>query len=114
MTRYITKIAILLILISIIVRQGVSIFELVGRQKRVTDQQNEVRRLKNEQSELVRKRQEVDTPEFIEREARTKLGMGKPGETILIMPEKGSIQTSVEMLPDDRLPNWERWLRLFF
>jgi cell division protein FtsB len=114
MARYITKIAILLILISIIVQQGVSMFELLGRQKRITDQKMEVLRLRNERTELQRKRQEVDTPEFIEREARTKLGMGKPGETVLIMPENGNIQEPVERLPDDYLPNWERWVKLFF
>src|SRR3990167_7897814 len=52
------------------------------------------------------------TNQFVEEEARKKLGMSKPGEFIVIAPsstplDKGKIEINTK-------PNWRRWLELFF
>lgn len=54
----------------------------------------------------------VQTDEFIEKEAREKLGMVKEREHIvLIPPVKEEIKSKQEK---EKLPNWEKWKKLFF
>ena len=54
----------------------------------------------------------VNTQQFVENEAREKLGMVKPGEHIVLAPpqiDKKSVEIQI-----DNSPNWEQWWRLFF
>ncbi len=67
----------------------------------------------NLQAELL----ESQTPEFVEREIRNKLGLVKTGETVVVLPDEETLrklapqaQNDEESLPD---PNWKRWLNLF-
>lgn len=54
---------------------------------------------------------QAETPEFIERQARDKLGLVKPGETVIIMnPTNPTNPTNTE----NNLPRWKQWLGLFF
>jgi cell division protein FtsB len=70
--------------------------------------------LKNK--ELKDKLSEVKSPEFVEKEARDKLGLAREGETVIIIPDDklkqvlGSTQKNVEA----KLPNWLGWWQLFF
>jgi cell division protein FtsB len=70
--------------------------------------------LKNK--ELKDKLSEVKSPEFVEKEARDKLGLARDGETVIIIPEDklkqvlGSTQKNIEA----KLPNWLGWWQLFF
>ena len=54
----------------------------------------------------------VRTNQFVEEEAREKLGMGKPGEFIVIAPTTAPLN-SKKVVFDDR-PNWKKWWELFF
>jgi len=55
---------------------------------------------------------------FIEKQIRDELGLAKPGEAIVVLPDEATLrqlapQTPVEeeSLPD---PNWVKWEKLFF
>lgn len=64
--------------------------------------------------ELKKKLLEIKSPEFLEEEARNKLGLAKEGETIVIIPDekiKEVLGTTESAEP--RLPNWLGWLRVF-
>jgi cell division protein FtsB len=71
--------------------------------------------LQRKNSELKKKLANVETPQFIEQQARDKLNMTREGETIVIIPENelqkvlGMEQKPVEI----KLPNWQGWLKLF-
>ncbi len=54
----------------------------------------------------------VNTPQFVENEAREKLGMVKPGEHIVLAPPP--IDKQITKPIEDNSPNWERWWKLFF
>lgn len=54
----------------------------------------------------------VKTDEFIEEEARTKLGMLQENEFIVIAPT--SSPPNQEIISYDDTPNWKRWIDLFF
>ena len=53
----------------------------------------------------------VQTNEFIEKEAREKLGMVKEGEHIIIAP---TVVNNSEIKVKTDIPNWEKWKNLFF
>lgn len=54
----------------------------------------------------------VKTNQFVEKEAREKLGMSRPGEFIVIAPT--STPLNHEKIEIDNKPNWRKWLELFF
>ena len=54
----------------------------------------------------------INTPQFIENQAREKLGMVKPGEHIVLAPPP--IAPTQKVVIVDNSPNWQKWLRLFF
>lgn len=73
---------------------------------------------KQEQAEKEKKRflqqqlYYVNTSQFIENEAREKLGMAKPGEQIVLAPPEVNKQTKNES--EDYSSNWKKWWKLFF
>ncbi len=54
----------------------------------------------------------VNTPQFVENEAREKLGMVKPGEHIVLAPPPTENKPTKPTI--DNTPNWEKWWKLFF
>lgn len=54
----------------------------------------------------------VKTNQFVEDEARQKLGMLRSGEYIVIAPTSAPLNK--ERIYFDSTPNWEKWLDLFF
>ena len=54
----------------------------------------------------------VKTKEFVEEEARVKLGMSKPGEYVVIAPPSPPFNRG--RIEIDTRPNWHKWLQLFF
>lgn len=75
-----------------------------------------VYKLEIKNKELKKKLAQIQSPDFIEQQARDKLGLGKKGETLVIIPEEtlkfvlGASKSAVEI----RLPNWLGWLRVFW
>ena len=72
-------------------------------------------KLQQENAQITTDLSRVNDPNFIEREARERLGLVKPGEVIVILPPPGSRQASAAAtsvnLPR---PVWRQWLGLFF
>jgi cell division protein FtsB len=74
-------------------------------------EQIKLENLKRENQELKEKLEFVQTPEFMEKEARDRLGLVQEGEAVVIMPEK---ITDVQANNQEELPNWKKWWQLFF
>lgn len=93
--------------------------QIVGALKAEERFQNKLdflQQLEIKNKELKARLDEVKTPEFIEREARDKLGLVKEGETLIVIPQKvieqmlGFAQKTEEI----KLPNPLGWWRVFF
>jgi cell division protein DivIC len=54
----------------------------------------------------------VKTDDFIQNQARDKLGMVQPGEHIIIVPEATNPNKKPPVT--DNISNWQKWWRLFF
>ncbi|OGE32679.1 hypothetical protein A3C59_03765 [Candidatus Daviesbacteria bacterium RIFCSPHIGHO2_02_FULL_36_13] len=108
----------LIILIVIIIASSLvgQISDSLRSQDRLSEQAETVSRLEMENRELKKKLIDIQSPEFIEEQARNKLGLSKGGETIVIIPDSKlkSILYASESAKEVRLPNWQGWFKLFF
>lgn len=71
---------------------------------------------KKKNDELKKKLNEVAQPQFIEREARDKLFLVKPGEGIVVVEPTVFMQAtpSSAVKPTDKQPYWKQWWEAFF
>ena len=92
-------------------RMGMNVWKLYKAGDKVEVARRELADAQAEQERLKTQLEYVQSDEFVEREAREKLGLGKPGETVVIVPTPGNIQDSGFKIQDE--PNWRKWWRLY-
>ena len=95
-----------------------SVVDLWERRKIVTEEQARLARIEKRHGELSEKLKTVQTPSFVEKEARERLGMAKAGDTVIIM-DTGSLpkEEQVGILLRDNsgeMPYWKQWWGIFF
>jgi len=92
-----------------------SLLYLINSGKQVKAVEERILKLERERREIFQKYQYYQSDEFVEEEARNKLNMSKPGETIVILPPS---PTTFLNQPGEKtnlpLPNWKKWWNLFF
>lgn len=82
---------------------------------RLSGAADKVYRLEAENRQLKAKLVQIQSVQFIEEQARNKLGLTKQGETIVVIPEEKLRQIlGASQSAQVRLPNWSGWWRLFF
>lgn len=77
--------------------------------------------LEGRRSELTVLASQMQSPSYVEREARAKLGLQKPGENVVVLDGVTATVTSswqvdvatIPSKPDERLSNPQRWWRYF-
>jgi cell division protein FtsB len=99
----------------LIVSLSREIFDLIQKEKIIGKEQLKLEELKVETQVLKEQLDYVQSEEFVEKEAREKLGMTKPGETVVILPEdfKEMVDQSQGVIEPKEVPNWKQWLGLF-
>lgn len=96
-----------------------SIYGLLGKDDAIDEARARVEELKTEQAELIELQKEVNSPEFVEREARDRLGLAKEGEVVVILPSEDVLKdlalplAELEEYPEED-PIWRRWVKMFF
>ena len=75
-------------------------------------------KIQADNDKLTQELAQTQNPNFIEKEVRDKLGLGKEGEAIVVLPDEDTLRKlapqmplEVDTLPD---PNWVKWEKLFF
>lgn len=107
---------IILLLIIAFYSLGKQIFESMQAGKRLEQETEALVSLRKKNSELKKRLTEVGSVGFIEQQARDKLNLVRPGETIVIIP-RGEIEKILGAEIEkgvENLPNWQGWLRLFW
>lgn len=82
-------------------------------------QEQAVKKLEKLRTENTRLKEEAAASQeqsFIEREARERLGLVKPGEVVVIIPTDQEATASGEISPQVQAvrPIWQQWISLFF
>lgn len=85
-------------------------------EERFQDIVETLHKLEIKNKELKAKLEYVKSPEFIETQARDKLGLVKEGETLVIIPDEKikQILNQDHKSPEVKLPNPLGWWKLFF
>ena len=90
-----------------------SIYNLSQKKNLVTQTQEELKKEQDRNARLTDQLIQVKREDFVEEEARNKLFMVQPGETIVVLPsptqEEGDNSSSKESLPI-----WKQWVQTFF
>jgi cell division protein FtsB len=101
------------IIICLLIINGLirSIYNLWNKQDLVVKARQDLEKQKQTNKELKAQLSYVKSDEFIEREARDKLFMVKPGESGVIIPEKLIKKPEKKVVVV--VPNWQQWVNLF-
>lgn len=93
-----------------------SIWRLWQQDKPIEEAESKLERLKEENTELKRKKAYINSERFFEEQARDNLNLAKEDEAIVIVPE------DILNLKDDEgnndggeeLSNWQKWFEVFW
>jgi cell division protein FtsB len=107
------KWAVLIIGIILLVRLVNNISRLISVGGRVTGEEQKLAYAQLLNKQLKNELQEAQTPQFMEREAREKLGYGKPGEVVLVIPDQYQASNPKLQATTDNTPNWIKWRKLY-
>lgn len=88
-----------------------SIYSLWKKQDLLYKAQRELALEKKEKSNFETKLKTVQSPEYIESEARKRLLLAKPLEKEILMPEEGIKKGQKDHL--EEVPNWKKWYYFF-
>ena len=96
-----------------------NISKILSANGKISKAEQNLKTFQKENYELRQELQEVQKGQFLEKQARDKLGLAKEGEVVLVLPGREIIkkanhdyQKPVETA--DVLPNWQKWLKLIF
>ena len=118
-SRFFSSKLVLLVLVILVIFVGYSLFKEKQDQqetvKNIKSLEQEIADLENQSLELAEMIKYLRSEEFVEREARQKLNLQKPGEKVVIVPEEENLMAGVGGDEDMReRRNWELWLNYFF
>ncbi|MBI2600401.1 septum formation initiator family protein [Candidatus Daviesbacteria bacterium] len=116
MTKKIGLVLVIVIVGIIIANLIAQLFDATKSSDRLSQAAEELYKLEVKNKELKKRLQQVRSSEFIEEQARNKLGLGKKGETVVIIPEEKIQQVLGESRKnlEEKLPNWLGWWKVFF
>ncbi len=86
-------------------------------QKEITKLEDDINALESKNNDLNKLIDYLSTEEFKDREARLRLGLQKPGETVVVIPnltDTTDTSTPNPNQPSEPENNWQRWLNYFF
>ena len=106
-------IVIVIILLLAINSLAHSIFELWSKQDLLTNAQRELEAQKLKNQKLKAEFSYVKTDQFVDETAHNKLFLVKPGEQQVFI-SKDLISKTQAQKQKENLPNWQKWLKLFF
>jgi len=89
-----------------------SVYDIWNKKDFVSKAEQELEAQKDLNNKLKSELSYVQTPEFIEKEARNKLFMAKEGEQRVLVSKPQE-----ELVPNAKekeIPNWQQWWNLFF
>ena len=102
---------VLILSIGVTVRLGGNVWRLIRAGERGKRAQSEVAAAEVENKQLQQKLEEVKSDDFVEREAREKLGLGKLGEVVVIVPSPPNLKS--QATNSNTEANWRKWWELY-
>lgn len=100
---------------------ALSIINNAGRNAQINAQiqaeKDKLAKIQADNSKLQSQLTQTQSPDFIEKQVRDKLGLGLPNEATVVLPDDDTLRklapqmpTEQNVLPD---PDWKKWEKLF-
>lgn len=92
------------------------LWQILSAKKHVEGAEKRVEQLAQKQDYLNEQLKWVQTDEFVEKEAREKLMLSKPGERVVLLPKLGSDSGTFHKDTEEVVevkPPWKHWAQLF-
>ena len=107
------QLLIIIISVFVLINLSKSVIDVWSRRDVITQKRQDLSQIEAENSRLKRELEEAQSPEFLERIARNKLGLVKPGESVVLYSQTQATPAGEASLKD-ALPPWKQWWNLFF
>ncbi|HPA25511.1 MAG TPA: septum formation initiator family protein [bacterium] len=95
-----------------------SLIKNINKNKIVADKTMEldleIKKIDQENKDLQQLIAYFSTPEFLDKEAREKLNMAKPGEKIIIIPQENNLSQTSDASEKNNQKNYILWWNYFF
>lgn len=91
-----------------------SIISIAKKRDVVGERTHALREVEAQHARLKSKLSEAQSAAFVEKEARNKLGLVKPGEVVVLVGQGVSSASSDILQVGQVLPRWQQWWQLFF
>lgn len=105
---------ILIFFVFIVQNLSHSIYGLLQKKELLVKARNDLAKAKQDNQTLKNQASAVKQPYFIEEQARDKLLMTKPGEQIVVAPDKLIVKDVRSAVVKKEKTNWQLWWALFF
>ena len=92
-------------------KMAANVYRLIKSGDRVGQAERELAQAEEENKKLTERLEYVKSEEFVEREARERLGLGKPGEVVVVLQEQNTSLKPQASNPNK--PNWRKWWELY-
>lgn len=114
MKRKVMVVAVGIFILWLIVAVGKQVYLLSKAGKRITFSEQKLFQLEQEQERLKKELAYRQSDEFVEAQARNKLGLVKEGETIAILPKKLQTDRQTQAVAQPEVSNLLRWIQRLF
>lgn len=78
---------------------------------------NEIADIESKNNHLKVQLEKTSREEFLEEQARNKLGLIREGEVVIVLPDEETLKQFSPKIPEEEVslpdPNWKKWLKLF-
>lgn len=108
------QLLILVTAVFFILNLGRSIYGLWQKGDIVAESEQIRDELREKNLQLKEEQMRVETPEFIEEQARNKLNLTREGEVVVVLPELPISPIPQAQTELSEEPNWQKWWKLFF
>lgn len=93
-------------------------FRVLTREDTLDAARERLAQAQKERDLLLETKKWMDSPEYVEREVRDKLGLAREGEVIVVLPDEHVLRKLApreepEFSLEETLPIWRQWMRLF-
>lgn len=105
-----------IIIISLIIIKNLvySIYSLLQKEDLIKTARLELVKEENRNQDLKKGLKNAESQTFIESQARDKLLLAKPNEHDVLMSQSLIAKGSLTKKGESDIPNWQKWLNLFF
>lgn len=113
------KALLVLILIAAFVSVSRGVTRMLSSRDRVQNARERLEEAKRQQENLKAQLEDLNSNFYKEKVARDQLGLAKPGEIVIVLPEEDLLRRlspralEVENIKSPE-PNWKKWAKLFF